>query len=107
MGLKPSVFVYSQHQDQISAALIDMMMPSMDGPMTLPTLQAINSGLKVILGISVKRVRCKRLGYERCGIFGQALHRSGATNCPLPGFQLTGLISLSLLRFLQLLDNGP
>jgi len=40
--------LYTQHQDEISVVLIDMMMPVMDGPTTLRMLQKINPQLKII-----------------------------------------------------------
>lgn len=42
-----AVAVYVQHRE-ISVVLIDMMMPSMDGPTTIRTLQKINSLVKII-----------------------------------------------------------
>lgn len=44
-----AIGLYAQHQAEISLALIDMMMPSMDGPMTIRTLQAVNPQLKIIV----------------------------------------------------------
>ncbi len=46
-----AVALYSQHKEEISVVLIDMMMPSMDGPTTIRVLQKINPQVKVI-GIS-------------------------------------------------------
>ncbi len=46
-----AVALYSQHKEDISVVLIDMMMPSMDGPTTIRVLQKINPQVKVI-GIS-------------------------------------------------------
>ncbi len=37
-----------QHKEEISVVLIDMMMPSMDGPTTIRTLQKINPQVKII-----------------------------------------------------------
>ncbi|NMG20472.1 PAS domain-containing protein [Brasilonema bromeliae] len=39
---------YAQHQQEISAVLLDMMMPNMDGLTTIRTLQKINSCIKII-----------------------------------------------------------
>jgi PAS domain S-box-containing protein len=40
--------VYAQHKDKISAAIIDMMMPNMDGQTTICTLQKMNPLLRII-----------------------------------------------------------
>jgi PAS domain S-box-containing protein len=44
-----AVSVYVEHKDEISLALIDMMMPSMDGPTTIRTLRNINPQIKIIV----------------------------------------------------------
>lgn len=44
-----AIGLYAQYQSEISLALIDMMMPSMDGPMTIRTLQAVNPQLNIIV----------------------------------------------------------
>lgn len=46
-----AVSVYAQHQQAISVVLLDMMMPIMDGSLTIRTLQRINNKVKII-GIS-------------------------------------------------------
>jgi CheY-like chemotaxis protein len=46
-----AVVLYAQHKEEISAVLIDMMMPSMDGPTTIRLLQKINPQVKII-GVS-------------------------------------------------------
>ena len=46
-----AITLYTQHKEEISAVLIDMMMPSMDGPTTIRVLQKINPQVKVI-GVS-------------------------------------------------------
>ncbi len=43
-----AVALFAQHQGEIRAALIDMMMPVMDGPLTIRALQRIDPDLKVI-----------------------------------------------------------
>lgn len=43
-----AIAVYAQHQDEISVVLMDMMMPSMDGLTTIPTLQKISPQVKII-----------------------------------------------------------
>lgn len=43
-----AVALFAQHQGAIRAALIDMMMPVMDGPLTIRALQRIDPNLKVI-----------------------------------------------------------
>jgi PAS domain S-box-containing protein len=46
-----AIALYTQHKQEISAVLIDMMMPSMDGPTTIRVLQKINPLVKII-GVS-------------------------------------------------------
>ncbi len=46
-----AVALYTQQKDNISAVLIDMMMPSMDGPTTIRVLQKIDPQVKII-GVS-------------------------------------------------------
>ncbi|MEM7555084.1 MAG: PAS domain S-box protein [Cyanobacteria bacterium P01_A01_bin.84] len=43
-----AVATYAQHRDKISAVIIDMMMPNMNGTKTIQTLQKMNSELKII-----------------------------------------------------------
>ncbi len=43
-----AIALYAQHQDEISVVLMDMMMPSMDGLTTIPTLQKIKPQVKII-----------------------------------------------------------
>lgn len=43
-----AISIYAQHQDEIDLIIVDMMMPSMDGPTTIRTLQKINPDVKVI-----------------------------------------------------------
>jgi PAS domain S-box-containing protein len=40
---------YAQHQQEIGAVLMDMMMPSMDGAMTIRALRQMNSSVKIIV----------------------------------------------------------
>lgn len=46
-----AVALYTQHQHEISVVLVDMMMPSMDGPTTIRILKRINPKVKII-GVS-------------------------------------------------------
>lgn len=46
-----AIALYTQHKNEISAVLIDMMMPSMDGPTAIRVLQKINPEVKII-GVS-------------------------------------------------------
>jgi PAS domain S-box-containing protein len=46
-----AVALYTQHMYEISAVLVDMMMPSMDGPTTIRVLKRINPKVKII-GVS-------------------------------------------------------
>ncbi|MHC0065752.1 hybrid sensor histidine kinase/response regulator [Nostoc sp. UIC 10890] len=46
-----AIALYTKHQQQISVVLIDMMMPSMDGPTTINVLKKINPDIKII-GVS-------------------------------------------------------
>jgi len=43
-----AIAVYAQHQQEVSVVLIDMMMPSMDGPMTIRMLQKFDPEVKII-----------------------------------------------------------
>ncbi|MFB2768360.1 PAS domain S-box protein [Pelatocladus sp. BLCC-F211] len=43
-----AVALYAQHKDKISAAIIDMMMPNMDGTTTINTLLKMNPLLRII-----------------------------------------------------------
>jgi two-component system, cell cycle sensor histidine kinase and response regulator CckA len=43
-----AIALYAQHKDDISAAIVDMMMPCMDGLTTIRTLQKINPQVKII-----------------------------------------------------------
>jgi PAS domain S-box-containing protein len=43
-----AIALYAQHKEDISAVLVDMMMPSMDGSTTIRTLQKINPQLKSV-----------------------------------------------------------
>ncbi|PSB34833.1 hybrid sensor histidine kinase/response regulator [Chlorogloea sp. CCALA 695] len=45
---KEAVALYTKHQAEIRVVLTDMMMPVMDGPTTIRTLQQINPNVKVI-----------------------------------------------------------
>ena len=44
-----AIALYTQHQQEVAVALIDMMMPLMDGLTTIRTLQRINPQLKIIV----------------------------------------------------------
>lgn len=43
-----AIALYAQHQAEISLVIVDMMMPAIDGPTTIRTLQRINPNVKVI-----------------------------------------------------------
>ena len=43
-----AIALYAQHRDEIGLALVDMIMPTMDGATTIRTLQKINPQIKVI-----------------------------------------------------------
>jgi len=43
-----AIVIYSQHKDIISAVLMDMMMPLMDGETAILALEKINPQVKVI-----------------------------------------------------------
>ncbi len=45
---KEAIALYTEHQAEINVVLTDMMMPVMDGPTTIRTLQQINPDVKVI-----------------------------------------------------------
>jgi PAS domain S-box-containing protein len=46
-----AIALYTQHKENISVVLIDMMMPSLDGPTTIGVLQKINPQVRII-GVS-------------------------------------------------------
>ncbi len=46
-----AIALYAQHREEISTVIVDMMMPSMDGPTTIRMLQRINPDVKII-GVS-------------------------------------------------------
>lgn len=43
-----AIALYAQHKNEISAVLVDMMMPEMDGVTTIRTLQRMNPQVKII-----------------------------------------------------------
>ncbi|NEP11916.1 MAG: response regulator [Symploca sp. SIO2C1] len=43
-----AIALYTEHKNEISIVLIDMMMPEMNGPNTIRTLQTINPQIKII-----------------------------------------------------------
>jgi hypothetical protein len=43
-----AIALYAQHRQEIAVVLIDMMMPSMDGPTTIRLLQKMNPKVKII-----------------------------------------------------------
>ena len=43
-----AIALYAQHKDEIRLVLVDMMMPSMDGPTTIRTLQKMNPNVKAV-----------------------------------------------------------
>lgn len=43
-----AIALYAQHKNEITAVLMDMMMPSMDGPTAIRTLKKINPQVKII-----------------------------------------------------------
>ncbi len=51
-----AIALYSQHQNEISVVLLDMMMPSMDGLTTIRVLQQMNPQVKIIVmsGVAVR-----------------------------------------------------
>lgn len=58
-----AIALYSKNQQEISAVLIDMMMPSMDGLTCIRTLQAINPQVKIIVmsGLASRGVMAKAM----------------------------------------------
>jgi PAS domain S-box-containing protein len=65
-----AVALYADHRDEISVVLTDMMMPSMDGPTTIRTLQKINPQVKIIavsgLASSDKLATAVDIGVKTC-----------------------------------------
>ena len=43
-----AVALYAQHKDEIKLVLTDLMMPYMDGPVTIRALQKLNPHVKII-----------------------------------------------------------
>ena len=43
-----AITIYAQHKHEISLAIVDIMMPSLDGAVTIRTLQKINPKIKII-----------------------------------------------------------
>lgn len=43
-----AIALYAQHRSKIALVLVDIMMPSMDGPMTIRTLRKMNPQVKII-----------------------------------------------------------
>jgi PAS domain S-box-containing protein len=43
-----AIALYAEHKEEIDVVLVDMMMPCMDGPTTIRTLQKINPQVKII-----------------------------------------------------------
>jgi CheY-like chemotaxis protein len=43
-----AITLYAQHKEEVSLVLADMMMPSMDGSLTIRTLQKINPNVRII-----------------------------------------------------------
>lgn len=43
-----AVALYTQHGDEIAVVLLDLMMPSMDGPSTIRNLQKVNESVRII-----------------------------------------------------------
>ncbi len=60
--------LYAQHKDEISVVLIDMMMPAMDGVMTIRTLRKINPQIKIVavsgLASNEKLAQARHLGVQ-------------------------------------------
>ncbi|MBE9034414.1 hybrid sensor histidine kinase/response regulator [aff. Roholtiella sp. LEGE 12411] len=59
-----AIALYTQHQKEISLVLIDMMMPSMDGPTAINVLKKINPNIKIIgvSGLASNHEMIKTLG---------------------------------------------
>ncbi|MFN6559885.1 MAG: response regulator [Nostoc sp. ChiSLP01] len=59
-----AIALYTKHQQEISALLIDMMMPYMDGPTTINVLKKINPDIKIIAlsGLASNHEIIKTLG---------------------------------------------
>jgi two-component system, cell cycle sensor histidine kinase and response regulator CckA len=43
-----AIAIYAQYKNEISVAIIDMMMPSMDGELTIRTLQKLDPQVQII-----------------------------------------------------------
>nr|WP_290222499.1 response regulator [Trichocoleus desertorum] len=61
-----AIALYVRHQSEINVVLVDMMMPSMDGPTTIRTLQKINPQVKII-GVSGLISHCPMTEFVNSG----------------------------------------
>ncbi|MFN6484297.1 MULTISPECIES: response regulator [unclassified Nostoc] len=59
-----AIALYTEHQQEISVVLVDMMMPYMDGPTTINVLKKINPDIKIIgvSGLAFNHEMIKNLG---------------------------------------------
>ncbi|MCW5316847.1 response regulator [Nostoc sp. KVJ3] len=59
-----AIALYTKHQQEINVVLIDMMMPSIDGPTTINVLKKINPDIKIIgvSGLASNHEMIKTLG---------------------------------------------
>jgi len=56
-----AISLYTQHKSEISVVVMDMMMPSMDGPTTIRVLERINPEVKIV-AVSGLSTNQKRVG---------------------------------------------
>jgi PAS domain S-box-containing protein len=61
-----AVALFAQHQDEVQLLLTDVMMPYLDGPLTIRAIRKMNPGIKVIISSGLK-VNEKELDAESVG----------------------------------------
>ncbi|KAF3885880.1 MULTISPECIES: hybrid sensor histidine kinase/response regulator [Nostocales] len=79
-----AIALYATHRDSVSVAIVDMMMPHMDGAKTIRTLQKINPTLKII-AVS---------GYADSGILAEVEKSGGVAAFLLKPFTAKELVTI-------------
>jgi CheY-like chemotaxis protein len=63
----PALGVFASHKDEISIVITDMMMPVMDGPVTIRALQKLNPQVRIIASSGLTE-SIDAAGLDRLGI---------------------------------------